>query len=100
MINRNGDDEKRKHSFSFISLVMSLLKQTKKFHIIAMRIMSERGPSSYHGWVHIPREIRKLEEKESIHSVENITLLQNTCWLASNHTRAYHVKEVHWKKIV
>ena len=76
---------------------MSLLKQTKKFHIIAMRIMSERGPSSYHGWVHIPREIRKLEEKESIHSVENITLLQNTCWLASNHIRAYHVKEVHWK---
>ena len=46
--------------------------------MIAMRIMSERGPSSYHGWVHIPREIRKLEEKESIHSVENITLLQNT----------------------
>ena len=43
-----------------------------------MRIMSERGPSSYHGWVQIPREIRKLEEKESIHSVENITLLQNT----------------------
>ena len=78
MINRSGDDEKRKDSFSFISLVMSLLKQTKKFHIIAMRIMSKRGPSSYHGCVHIPREIRKLEEKESIHSVENITLLQNT----------------------
>ena len=78
MINRNGDDEKRKDSFSFISLVMSLLKQTKKFHIIAMRIMSERGPSSYHGWVLIPREIRKLEEKESINSVENIALLQNT----------------------
>ena len=78
MIDRNGDDEKRKDSFSFISLVMSLLKQTKKFHIKAMRIMSERGPSSYHGWVHISREIRKLEEKESIHSIENITLLQNT----------------------
>ena len=78
MINRNGDDEKRKDSFSFISWVMSWLKQTKKFHIIAMRIMSERGPSSYHGWVHIPREIRKLEEKESINSVENIALLQNT----------------------
>ena len=78
MINRNGDDEKRKDSFSFISWVMSWLKQTKKFHIKAMRIMSERGPSSYHGWVHIQREIRKLEEKESIHSVENITLLQNT----------------------
>ena len=46
--------------------------------MIAMRIMSERGPSSYHGWVHIPREIRKLEEKESINSVENIALLQNT----------------------
>ena len=60
------------------SLVMSLLKQTKKFHIKAMRIMSERGPSSYHGWVHIPSDIRRLEEKESIHSVENITLLQNT----------------------
>ena len=59
------------------SLVMSLLKQTKKFHIKAMRIMSERGPSSYHGWVHIPSDIRRLEEKESIHSVENITLLQN-----------------------
>ena len=78
MINRNGDDEKRKDSFSFISWVMSWLKQTKKFHIIAMRIMSERGPSSYHGWVHIPSDIRRLEEKESIHSVENITLLQNT----------------------
>ena len=78
MINRNGDDEKRKDSFSFISWVMSWLKQTKKFHIIAMRIMSERCPSSYHGWVHIPREIRKLEEKESINSVENIALLQNT----------------------
>ena len=78
MINRNGDDEKRKDSFSFISLVMSLLKQTKKFHIKAMRIMSERGPSSYHGWVHIPSDIRRLEEKESIHSLENITLLQNT----------------------
>ena len=78
MINRNGDDEKRKDSFSFISLVMSLLKQTKKFHIIAMRTMSEIGPLSYHGWVHIPSDIRRLEEKESIHSVENITLLQNT----------------------
>ena len=78
MIDRNGDDEKRKDSFRFISLIMSLLKKSKKFHIIAMRIMSKRGPSSYHGWVHIPREIRKLEEKESIHSVENITLLQNT----------------------
>ena len=78
MIDRNGDDEKRKDSFSFISWVMSWLKQTKKFHIIAMRIMSERGPSSYHGWVHIPSDIRRLEEKESIHSVENITLLQNT----------------------
>ena len=53
-------------------------KVLPKFHIIGRRIMSERGPSSYHGWVHIPREIRKLEEKESIHSVENITLLQNT----------------------
>ena len=40
--------------------------------------MFERGPSSYHGWVHIPKEIRQLEEKASIHSVENITLLQNT----------------------
>ena len=49
MINRSGDDEKRKDSFSYISLVMSLLKQTKKFHIIAMRIMSERGPSSWLG---------------------------------------------------
>ena len=71
MIDRNGDDD----SFRFISLVMSLLKQTKKFHIIAMRIMSELGPSSHHGWVGIPREIRKLKEKESIHSVGNITLL-------------------------
>ena len=47
--------------------------------------------------LHIPREFRKLEEKESIHSVGNTTLLQNTCWLASNHIRAYHVKEVNWK---
>ena len=50
MIDRNGDDEKRKDSFRFISLIMSLLKQTKKFHITAMKIMSERGSSSYHGW--------------------------------------------------
>ena len=78
MIDRNGDDEKRKDSFSFIGLVMGLLKQTNKFHITAMKIMSERGPSSYHGWVHILCDIRRLEEKESIHSVENITLLQNT----------------------
>ena len=49
MIDRNGDDEKRKDSFRFISLIMSLLKQSKKFHIIAMRIMSERGPSSWLG---------------------------------------------------
>ena len=49
--------------------------------------------------LNIPREFRKLEEKESIHSVGNTTLLQNTCWLASNHIRAcaYHVKEVNWK---
>ena len=49
-------------------------KLLPKFHIIGMRIMSKRDPSSYHGWVHIQREIKKLEEKESIHSVENITL--------------------------
>ena len=56
-------------------------KVLPKFYIIGMKIMSERGPSSYHGWVHIPREIRKLEEKESIHSIENITLLQNSIGL-------------------